>query len=1043
MSSFFNYLFFAFISSIFLGCGNGGGVDDVLDSGKETTTHRVNLTLKIGFDESILSRDTSSIRDTKRVQFSDLQYILITVFDSQKNYYVDQNISKNSSGNWEFQIYDIPTAVNVTFIAEGFDSKGYRIFSGKVSDQLDISDISIVIPLSLAKTEATILTPSISSIVGTNSTATSKRITFTITNPNSEFVTWKLTPDQALKKYGEFNETAGSLDFRFKSEIQFSINFTGNLNNIIFDNRFDIVNSVGDVTTTYFKLYEQQNLVLISIAPIVNNISLAFKQDRVEATAILDSSVMKKEVCENDFADLIVGFDFKNRTFEDLLIRYFSAIDMGDEVKATVQTLPSDSNMSKLLALDINHSYDGLFKKYQIDYGYSNPNFNNLYKQLTDSNFSVLYNYYLDENQKGKHLPILEIYYRNDANLSQILSDYKLGLSMLPNSSKDLDRFSNLIEYYIANPQSSLLTDYKFDDKNFSKNGEFYYSKFGVDVENNESKARFNLLLNKFKDSAYLDFYKTFTSHGAKLTELLTAYYKNSYVYDESFAPLLNLIIDENFDKLFDDLSNKYSYLSSFNSFSNYVKNSDFNLWLEYYKTQSNSTLNSIKAKLDKDVCTSEDLGGLKYEWSLESGSLPIVDPYANPVTIKNFTGTLQDKLTLVATNEAGVKTEYSYQVNIKSWLDEDGNRIDVNPDTNNSNNSNNNNSTETNNSTDNGSTSGGTTPIIDYKFGLTASQSTDILLLYGETKEIIFTSSKYFNDFVADIVGINNGSGELFDVSFTEISTATVKKYSVKIKANRVMGNGVFTFAVQNSGHAEAKTVKVSIENPIQVLELKRSYTVVEGTEANLTMRVANVRGDSLTFEIFDSSGNYNAFATSSTVFSTGTADGISFNFRVVGLAEGESNVTIRITDTTMDPDYWIEYPVIIKVDKSNEQVLTNKLAQYACGSVQLSSTTYEYTADGWSDSGDNGGVYSSDNQLQIESFNQILSANLSRIVVLHPKGSAYTGTSYSNFYIYNQLTFNNIGTLKYAPTMTGKEFYIKYYDDSTNSVICEKHKF
>ena len=468
MLIFRNYLFFAIFSILFLGCGSGGGVDKVLDSGKETTIQRVNLTLKIGYDESILSRETESVRETKRVKFSDLSSVLITIFDSKKNYYVDQNIFKNSSGNWEFQLNDIPTGINITFIAEGFDSRGYRIFSGKVIDELDISDSSIVIPLSLAQTEATVLTPSIASIIGNSGSSQGKQITFTITNPNSEFVNWKLTPDEALKKYGTFSQTNGSLDFRFKSELTFDVNFSGTLDNIIFENRLDLNNSVGDLTTIFFKLYEQNNKISFSIAPVVNNISLVFKSDRVIATALLDSSLMKKEVCTNDFKDLILDFNMTNRSFIELFTRYYNAIDKYNELNESITNFKnqvSDNNFTKLLNLDISYSFDSLFLNYQKQYGYSSDSFNNLYKLLKDNNFSKLLNYY-QSDLRGENLTLLETYYRDDMNFSNILKNYI--------SNFGRENFSNLIEYYIADSQSTLLTDYNFSDKNFSKNGEFF-----------------------------------------------------------------------------------------------------------------------------------------------------------------------------------------------------------------------------------------------------------------------------------------------------------------------------------------------------------------------------------------------------------------------------------------------------------------------------------------------------------------------------------------------------------------------------------------
>jgi hypothetical protein len=1029
MMRFLIYLSIGF-SLVFTSCNSSGGLDNTLDvTGSDITKESVNLTVKIGYDETILEKQLSKV--LKRVQMSDVASIQLTIFDSQKSYVVDQVFNKTASGSWELEVYNLPANSDLTLIAEGFDVNSYRILSGTVSTQLSIDSVDVTIPLSLAKTEAVISVPTIKSINGGTAGDSRKRLTFTITNPNSEFVTWRVTPDTALSTYGEFNQTFGQLDFRFKSQLSFSIDFVGNLGTMFFENKLDINSSVGDVTTTFFKIYEQRDIVKVSLAPIVDNIYLTFYDNRVEAHGIIDSKLLKTEVCSNNFDDLFSEFVFRNKSFEELFKHFYSSTSNGEvDVDEVLTILKSEinsseeSNLSKMLNLDINHTFTSLFQMYQTQYGYTNEKFNKIYDYLTDPSFSKMLDYYSGDEKSL--LLTLKSFYKEDTNLTSVISTYE---DRFGESS-----FSNLIDYMITSSQSTLLLDFNEEDQNFTNNGDFYYAKFG---DNNSSlRLNLNLLVTKIKDYNFQEFLKLFGESGVRLYILMQFYFDDYSIYDPAFAKLLNFRVDENFEKLYANLKSKHNNLDSFLNFSELVENRDFTEFLEYYKNPTTQLYNSIKAKYDQDICITENFGLIDYSWSLQNSSLEIENPYTNPITIANFAGTLQDTILLEARNENGVVSEYSYHVNIKNWFDNNGNPINIyDPEDNetldddpaNPQNPDNNDTTNPSDGT-------------DYAFSLFADK-TNVNLLYGETTKVRFTTSKRFEDFEKEILGVVNST--LFAYSIADVSTTTETIYELTLTARNLTGTASLSFVVQNSYHSEVANISLTISNPIQILELKQSYTVLQTHDLNISVKVANSRGDTLQFSLIDDSDVFDAWRSGSSQFTTGTADGVIYNFVVRGLSEGEENLTLVITDTTMEPDYQKIIPIIIKVEPLDETAVTNELAKFSCGTVQLSSLVYEYTDDEYDTSGNS--VYSGDSAIQVQSLNSVYVTNsyLSRVVILHPGTTGYTGSDYGTFYLYNQQTKKSVGIIKYAPTMADREFYAKYYDSATNSVICEKHKF
>jgi len=1033
---------------LFLGCGSSGDVVDGDLKGKEVVNQTVSLKVKVGYDDSILSRTTNRV--TKRVKYSDINSIKLTIFDSQKSYVVDTEFNHTPSNNWELEVYKLPTNREITFIAEAFDSSGHRILTGKVVKQLTVNTSSIIIPLKLAKNEITITVPSIETISVGDINKSVKRLRFKIIDANSEKVAWHITPDTTLKNYGEFNQTSGELDFRFKNEIELLIDFQGDLKNFSFENRIDLNSSVGDVTTTFFKIYEPKKSLQVSIAPIVDNIYLTFYEKKIRANAIIDSKLLKREVCKNSFKELAKSLPLHNKSVEELLTIYYNALDNGgksdeSEIVDIYQkvleplrndsdiNLSKDSNLSKFLNLDINYTYEGLFQKYQNKYGYDEQ-FKKIYDYLTDDGFQKIMEYYTSD--KKNILPALQSFYIKDENFTSILSDF--------NKTFGEDNFSNLIQYMVSSPESTILEDYNFTDRNFSKNGEYYYSKFRA--EDNASRERVNILIEKIANQDFQTFLSDFNQSGLRLYVLMQNYFNDYKIYDSRFAPLLNFRIDENFDTLYQNLKNRYGTNSHFQRLTELIDNRDFREFLDYYKNPTDLLYDSIKIKLDQDVCKTDNFGTIYYDWRLENNSLEIENPYKNPIDITGFNGTLQDTLYLTVKNDYGIEADYAYEINIKDWFDENNNSITIeqenstsgNPNSSNSNSSEANTTNSNSNSSD---SSADPNSGANYGFEL-YSDKTQLELLYGETSSITFTTSKIFSDFSADILGVVNPS--LFE--YSQPVYLGNGKYQLDITAKNTTGTGSLNFIVQNQYHSEGEKVDIKISNPIKAIDIKREYTVLEGEEFNISVRFENPRGDTLRFVLNENSAILDAWRDGESLFDNGESKtGVTYNFVVKGLNEGEDNITLRVIDTTMDPDFSLDYNIKIIVKVPDETAIQEELAKYSCEDIQLNSSRYVYVDDAY------GGEVapSPDNAIELESANSLYGegAYLSRVVVLYPSiyssGEGYGGSDYRNFYIYNQNNKKYIGLLKYAPSLGGNEFYVKYYDKNSNSIICEKHKF
>jgi hypothetical protein len=1032
------------------------------------------VTIKINttYDE----RGLNSLRTLKRVQYSDIAKMQITLYDDYKSYENTTPFVTGENGEWYVELFGVPTNRDVRFRVEAFNENDYRILVGEVTKVLSVADSqTITIPLELAENEIDISLPSTEKMEVGEINSSAVRLTFSLINPNPEIASWRIIPDESLSFYGDFNQTEGQLDFRFRNSLQLSVDFIGDIDpSVIFYSTLEVNSSMGDISAFSFPLYK--NYVGVSIAPIVDNIFVTYYDDRVEARAVIDSRLLKSEVCRNSF-DKFIDFNFQGQYFQNLLTHYYDSIDYvseisGDEIVDASSLIGNirysgDANISKLLALDINNTYETLFDTYKLYF-----DFRDVYTYLQHEGFQKLLEYHKSEERELLYL--LEGFYFDDDNSSTLLEEYK--------NSIGAEEFSNLLNYMFISPESSLTDDYNFNDGNFSKNGEFYYDKFGAD--DNLSKAKFHQLIEMMDNYKFIEIKRIFSDSNNTLDTLIRLDFYDSPNRDEhlslpqwnsQFFKLRDLRVAESFERLYANIESRQDS-DSFKRFFELVENRDFLQVLDYYLYPTDATLNSIKNKLDRDVCIqTSSPKEIYYEWNLENNSLPIENRLTNPITIENFNGTLQDTLHLTTSNSDGAEVEYSYRIGVENWLNGDDNSsINVEDnitcatgyhwD-----------SVEYKCVADDGSSA---SPVCedgyhlnevtnscfpdsldpdagtDFAFtiihdeDLNRDGQIELNLLYGETKSIILEASKKWFDYGAyDLFA----KSDLSTRTITEISTGI---FEANITAKEVEGvDSNFSFILQNEYHSEHVDIYLSVQDPIKPIYVPRRLEVYLEKTTTATLKFSNPKDHTLEFSVSNLSSSLFSYAPLGSYLQEDTADGVEFQFALEGVAEGQKQivVTVRDTETDASRDYYIDV-VVEALPEALVQVELESAQKYSCNGNAVSQTYYEYTADSYISTSPSEGVYGHLNELEVVSSNSNYAGDslLSKVVVLNipvATSSIVDGTYY-NYSIYKRGdSMSKVGEVKYIKELAGREFYFKYYDptndNSINGVVCEMHRF
>ena len=250
-----------------------------------------------------------------------------------------------------------------------------------------------------------------------------------------------------------------------------------------------------------------------------------------------------------------------------------------------------------------------------------------------------------------------------------------------------------------------------------------------------------------------------------------------------------------------------------------------------------------------------------------------------------------------------------------------------------------------------------------------------------------------------------------------------------------------------QNDYFSDFIEIEVTTQKPIEIYNLRNEYSILYGSAIDINFSIKNPRGDNFTFKIDNSVNGYFTSAPVKTQIDNVLSD--TNLIHVIAQSEGSNQMILKITDTTLEPEYSIDIPIRITVVKSDEQKTAEELqlreeAIYKCNNLVLDKSIYEYVSDVYDENGDE--VFAPNGILSIRSDNSLYPSHplYSTLLILYPVGVDNDGAALSNsFYSYNHNDMRYLGEIKYSSNLKGKEFFVKYYDSTTNSVICEKHRF
>jgi hypothetical protein len=269
---------------------------------------------------------------------------------------------------------------------------------------------------------------------------------------------------------------------------------------------------------------------------------------------------------------------------------------------------------------------------------------------------------------------------------------------------------------------------------------------------------------------------------------------------------------------------------------------------------------------------------------------------------------------------------------------------------------------------------------------------------------------------------------------------------YKFTLTSGNLTGKDEFQLTLENeNGFTDSVYINVEVVNQIKLAGIRETYTLVtDGEEQNITITAYNTLGNPLEFEIVNQAlineeGNLNLIVIGSKKFATNTASGVDFKFSARGLEDDSRQVQIKVKDTltgTVESIY-----ITIESVKRNTYFYVDL---YECGETLTKS--FEVTSDENTPLSPDG-VYSADNAIYIKSTHDMaydIGNKFSTVMIFHPTtGTQYSYDTYGKEYIRNLDTGNKIATIYYATHLQGIRYYIKYYNEDKNSIVCEKRNF
>jgi hypothetical protein len=272
---------------------------------------------------------------------------------------------------------------------------------------------------------------------------------------------------------------------------------------------------------------------------------------------------------------------------------------------------------------------------------------------------------------------------------------------------------------------------------------------------------------------------------------------------------------------------------------------------------------------------------------------------------------------------------------------------------------------------------------------------------------------------------------------------------YSFHIESDTTAGEESFRLQLDSGYFSDFVDIDVSIIKQIKIDSARSTYSLlVGGDEQEITIEATNLQGNPLEFYIEEFSDVNDRDIMELTysgqrAFSKNTDEGVKFVFLAKGLIEGTEKITVRVKDTEVG--YVDSIPITLQSNRANRQLLQDL---YECGSSYsgVNLKEYEVTVDANTPASLTG-TASNDKALTLLSTYDLkydIGNEFSTVMLFHPRQITYTQTAFGKYYIYLQGgQKKHIGTIYYGKSLEDREFFVKYYNENTNGVVCESHRF
>ena len=269
---------------------------------------------------------------------------------------------------------------------------------------------------------------------------------------------------------------------------------------------------------------------------------------------------------------------------------------------------------------------------------------------------------------------------------------------------------------------------------------------------------------------------------------------------------------------------------------------------------------------------------------------------------------------------------------------------------------------------------------------------------------------------------------------------------FTFKVTSKESVGKDEFQLTLRNShGFTDSVFVNVEIVDQISLSGVRKTYTTVtDGETIDVNIKATNIFNTPLKFEIVDKdliNEERKLIITPSglSTFNSNTKDGVEFKFSVKGLEDDKRDIQVKVSDTATGTVKSI-YLTIESV-RRNTQFYADL---YECGEEY--NKNYEITND-INTPENQDGAYSADNAIFLKSLVKMdydIANKFSKVIVFHPtNGDQYNYGVYGKEYLTNLNTGKRVAVLYFAKHLQGLKYFIKYYNEDKNTIVCEKRYF